>query len=214
MKEILLYLFFLIPYLIKSKEKNVTEVIVGDSDMKNLNTSVLVDTYFYMGVTRQKYGPLYFFLNDTHYSLKPVQCYVSYVLPNSTNIDDSKFKPISTYKTKEGKDYKEYYYRYILGDETWGKEKALVVKYGGLNSAGSLQARSSFEDLYSLFNSKLTSLHIVLIVAGCIIFIGILATVLVCVCKKRKQSKVGLGTIDPRPLVRDTTASANLMTIN
>jgi hypothetical protein len=115
---------------------------------------------------------------------------------------------------EDKKEYKEYYYKYSFGEETWGKEKYLVVKYKGENSSGSLKARSSFDDLYKLNHSKLTSLHIVLIVAGCIIFIGIVSTVLVCVCKKRKNTNVNLGTIDPSPLVRDTTASANLMTIN
>jgi len=214
MKEKFLFLFFLIPNLIKAII--ITPIIVGDDVMTNLDTTILDDTYFYMAVTPQKFGNLYFFLNDTKYSLTEILYYPSMSKPDAALINrvTSSFRTIVHYKIEDKKEYKEYYYKYSFGEETWGKEKYLVVKYKGENSSGSLKARSSFDDLYNLNHSKLTSLHIVLIVAGCIIFIGILSTVLVCVCKKRKQTNVNLGTIDPSPLVRDTTASANLMTIN
>ena len=215
MKEMFLFIFFLIPYLIKAII--IQPVTVGYSEITDLKTTILEDTYFYMYVTPQKYGNLFFFLNDTQYSLteKEIKYYVSLSTVNETLINKVKdqFRTIEHYKDKVGKGYTEYYYRYSMGPEFWGKDKYLVIKYKGENSSGSLKVRSSFDDLYDLYNKKLTSLHIVLIVAGCIIFVGILSTVLVCVCKKKKQN-VDLGTIDPRPLVRDTTASTNLMTIN
>jgi hypothetical protein len=215
MKEMFLFIFFLIPYLIKAII--IQPVTVGYSEITDLKTTILEETYFYMQVTPQKYGNLFFFLNDTQYSLteKEIKYYVSLSTVNETLINKVKdqFRTIEHYKDKVGKSYKEYYYRYSMGPEFWGKDKYLVIKYKGENSSGSLKVRSSFDDLYDLYNKKLTSLHIVLIVAGCIIFVGILSTVLVCVLKKKKQN-VDLGTIDPRPLVRDTTASTNLMTIN
>ena len=215
MKEMFLFIFFLIPYLIKAII--IQPVIVGYSEITDLKTTILEETYFYMQVNPQKYGNLFFFLNDTQYNLaeKEIKYYVSLSTVNETLINKVKdqFRTIKHYKDKVGKDYTEYYYKYSLGPDYWGKEKFLVIKYNGKYSSGSLKVRSSFDDLYDLYNKKLTSLHIVLIVAGCIIFVGILSTVLVCVLKKKKQN-VDLGTIDPRPLVRDTTASTNLMTIN
>ena len=215
MKEMFLFIFFLFPYLIKAII--IQRVSVGYSEITDLKTTILEETYFYMQVTPQKYGNLFFFLNDTQYNLaeKEIKYYVSLSTVNETLINKVKdqFRTIEHYKDKVGKDYTEYYYRYSMGPEFWGKDKYLVIKYKGENSSGSLKVRSSFDDLYDLYNKKLTSLHIVLIVAGCIIFVGILSTVLVCVLKKKKQN-VDLGTIDPRPLVRDTTASTNLMTIN
>ena len=215
MKEMFLFIFFLFPYLIKAII--IQPVSVGYSEITDLKTTILEETYFYMQVNPQKYGNLFFFLNDTQYSLteKEIKYYVSLSTVNETLINKVKdqFRTIEHYKDKVGKDYTEYYYRYSMGPEFWGKDKYLVIKYKGENSSGSLKVRSSFDDLYDLYNKKLTSLHIVLIVAGCIIFVGILSTVLVCVLKKKKQN-VDLGTIDPRPLVRDTTASTNLMTIN
>ena len=215
MKEMFLFIFFLFPYLIKAII--IQSVTVGYSEITDLKTTILEDTYFYMHVTPQKYGNLFFFLNDTQYSLteKEIKYYVSLSTVNETLINKVKaqFRTIEHYKDKVGKGYTEYYYKYSMGPEFWGKDKYLVIKYKGENSSGSLKVRSSFDDLYDLYNKKLTSLHIVLIVAGCIIFVGILSTVLVCVLKKKKQN-VDLGTIDPRPLVRDTTASTNLMTIN
>ena len=213
MKEMFLFIFFLFPYLIKAII--IQPVTVGYSEITDLKTTILEETYFYMQVTPQKYGNLFFFLNDTQYNLTETKYYVSLSTVNETLINKVKdqFRTIEHYKDKVGKDYTEYYYRYSMGPEFWGKDKYLVIKYKGENSSGSLKVRSSFDDLYDLYNKKLTSLHIVLIVAGCIIFVGILSTVLVCVLKKKKQN-VDLGTIDPRPLVRDTTASTNLMTIN
>lgn len=214
MKGMFLFLIFLIPCLIKAvKIKSIT---VGLGDVTSLETTILEDTYFYMTVNPQKFGNLYFFLNDSQYFLTEVKYFPTMSKPNETLINDASnnFRTINPYNKKEAKDYKEYYYKYSFDTETWGKEKFLVIKYKGENSSGSLKVRSSFDDLYSLYNSKLSSLHIVLIAAGCIIFIGILSTVLVCVCRKKKKTNVKVGTIDPSPLVRESTCSASLKAIN
>ena len=59
MKEMFLFIFFLIPYLIKAII--IQPVTVGYSEITDLKTTILEDTYFYMYVTPQKYGNLFFF---------------------------------------------------------------------------------------------------------------------------------------------------------
>ena len=209
-----MFSFFLIPYLIKAME--IQPVIIGQGDLTDLKTSILDYSYFYMEVHPQKFGDLYFYLKDSKYFLTEVKYYLSTSKPNEDIIGNAsdKFRNISHYNFKENKDDTEYYYKYTLGEETWGKEKFLVIKYIGRESTGKLQVRSSFDDLYKLNYSKLSSLHIILIAAGCIIFIGILATVLVIVCKKKKKTKEKMGTIDPSPLVRESTSSAILKNVS
>ena len=214
MKEMYLFFFILIHYLIKAAI--ITPITVGLGELTNLNTATNDDTYFYMTVNPGKYGVLFFYLSDSNYNLLEVKVHLTRDFPKSTTIDKNKFSVSKPYKEKVDKDPKEFYYKYAIGEEYYGGEKYLLVYYSGKNSAGTLKARSSFDDLYSLNNAKLSSLHIILIVAGCIIFIGILSTVLVCICKKRKEN-YDIGGIDARPLVRDTTTSTtsrNLMTIN
>ena len=209
-----MFSFFLIPYLIKAME--IQPVIVGQGDLTDLKTSIFEYSYFYMEVHPQKFGDLYFFLKDSKYFLTEVKYYVAMSKPNEEligNVSDQ-FRNISRYNFKENKDDTEYYYKYTFGGETWGKEKFLLIKYIGRESTGKLQVRSSFDDLYKLNYSKLSSLHIILIAAGCIIFIGILATVLVIVCKKKKKTKEKMGTIDPSPLVRESTSSAILKNVS
>ena len=214
MKEMILFSFFLVPYLIKAIK--ITSIEVGRAEVTSLDTTILEDTYFYMTVHPEKYGNLYFFLNDTYYLLTEVKFYPCMSTPNETLISSASnnFRTIDHYKTESGLGFKEYYYKYSFGEETWGKEKYLVIKYKGENSSGSLKVRSSFDDLYSLNHSTLSSLGIVLIAAGCIIFIGVLSTVLVFVFRKKKKTNVKVGTIDPSPLVRESTCSASLKGIN
>ena len=214
MKGTLLFSFFLIPYLIKAIEIQAIEV--GHADMTDLKTSIIEFSYFYMEVHPQKYGDLYFFLKDSKYFLNPIKYYVSMSKPNEDLIGNvsNQFRDISEYNTKKNKDDTEYYYKYTFGDETYDKEKFLVIQYKGKESTGTLKVRSSFDDLFKLNYSKLSSLHIILIAGGCIIFIGILATVLVVVCKKKPKSKEKLGTIDSSPLVRESTSSAILKNVS
>ena len=213
MKEMFLFLFIFIPYLIKGMV--ITPVIIGSSELKDLSTTTEDETYFYMSVNREKYGPLFFFLSDSQYSISSIKGFLTRDNPNENVIKNIKqrFFSIKHYNKKETSTSIDYYYNFTIGSDNYGYEKYVIIQYSGKNSSGKLKARSSFDDLYSLTTSKLTSLHIILIVAGGIIFIGILITVLVCVCNKKKKNNEKNNNI-PHPLMRDTTtstASANLI---
>ena len=218
MKEMFLFLFVFIPLLVKGIV--ITPIIVGASELKNLNTTIGEPTYFYMYVHKEKYGPLYFLLSDSNYTIDidVIEGFLSKVPPNATVIEGNKDK-FSKLHYKQKKDMEtsiDYFYNYTISGDDYGVDKYVIIHYTGKNSNGTLKARSSFEDLYILTTAKLTSLHIVLIIAGGLIFIGILTTVLVCVCKKKKKSEERVSNISA-PLVRDTVASAasaKLITIN
>jgi len=212
MKE-MLFLFIFIPYLIKGMV--ITPITIGSSELKDLSTNTDDKTYFYMSVNREKYGPLFFFLSDSQYSISSIKGFLTRDNPNENVIKNIKqrFFSIKHYNKKETSTSIDYFYNFTIGMDNYGYEKYVVIQYSGKNSSGKLKARSSFDDLYSLTTSKLTSLHIVLIVAGGIIFIGILITVLVCVCNKKKKNNEKNNNI-PHPLMRDTntsSASANLI---
>ena len=215
MKVMLLLLFVFIPCLIKGIV--ITPITIGSGELKDLNTTTDDETYFYMSVNREKIGPLFFFLSDSKYALSPIKGFLSKIHPNDTVIENAKnrFFSVKHYQKKETNTSIDYYYNFTIGSDNYDVEKFLIIQYSGKNSAGTLKARSSFDDLYSLTTSKLTFLHIILIAAGGIIFIGILITVLVCVCKKKKKNDNDERiSITQQPLVRDTTtstASANLI---
>ena len=216
MKEMFLFLFVFIPLLVKGIV--ITPVIVGKSELINLNTTIGEPTYFYMYVHKEKYGPLYFLLSDSNYTIDVIEGFLSKVPPNATVIEGNKDK-FSKIHYKQKKDMEtsiDYFYNFTISGDDYGVDKYVIIHYTGKNSNGTLKARSSFEDLYILTTAKLTSLHIVLIIAGGLIFIGILTTGLVCVFKKKKKSEERVSNISA-PLVRDTVASAasaKLITIN
>jgi len=213
MKEMFVFLFIFIPYLIKGMV--ITPVTIGSSELKDLSTTTDDETYFYRPVNREKYGPLFFFISDSQYSISSIKGFLTRDNPNENVIKNIKqrFFSIKHYNKKETNTSIDYFYNFTIGMDNYGYEKYVIIQYSGKNSSGKLKARSSFDDLYSLTTSKLTSLHIILIVAGGIIFIGILITVLVCVCNKKKKNNEKNNNI-PHPLMRDTTtstASANLI---
>ena len=114
MKEMFLFLFIFIPYLIKGIV--ITPVTIGSSELKDLSTTTDDETYFYMSVNREKYGPLFFFLSDSQYSISSIKGFLTRDNPNENVIKNIKqrFFSIKHYNKKETNTSIDYFSTHIL----------------------------------------------------------------------------------------------------
>ena len=167
----------------KARSYLTERIYINSYDKKELSALPNIKNYFYISNFNSKYDYLYLNLSEIDNSLEPIIYYTftdkdpEYYYPTDFNIlyfDDTEYTN-SKY---------EYHYKIEIKSSN---KTYIVVKYFVHTSTGPIYASSSYNE----FSSKKTSsstLPIVFIAIGGLVFVGILIAI-ICYCYKKRAAK-------------------------
>ena len=219
MKEIFFLLLLIFPCSIKTYIKKVLNQEI------NLDTNI-GENYFFIPASNFNHKIVYFYLFDTSYGLSNVNyCIVKDDLTYKQKINCN-FKSIYPYRTYTNGKTKENYYKVTL-DPSIIFDQSIGIRYTGTNTISNLTAKASYSDLCtrpdpssssnssssSSSSKKLSTVAIVFIVIGSVIFATVIIGLICYACKRRADAErlayenytnPPTVTITPTPLVVPT----------
>ena len=166
----------------------IDNVTVGANYDTNLTRIESTEHYFYMNITYKGYDLLYLTLKVTNQELRqPIHYWKTYNNPENylPTILQCKFEPLNHYQTKGSYGQMTYYYKVAIYDvqPPFG---FFLFRYSAL-LYGKVLLRSYYTDPYV---PPISTVGIVFIVIGSVVFVGIIIGAIIYFYKKRKTSKI------------------------
>lgn len=166
----------------------IDNITVGSNYTTNLTTIEYKDHYFYMNITNKGYQFLYFILEVNNQVLDlPIHYCKTYNSPENylPTILQCSFHPLNYYQSKSSNGEMKYYYKVAIYDVNppFG---FFLFRYSAL-TYGKVLLRSYYIDPYV---PPISTVGIVFIVIGSVVFVGIIIFVIIYFYKKRKASKI------------------------
>lgn len=153
--------------------------------------------YFYLEKSDYDYSDIYLYFQDYSFYMDSYNLKICYTdnFPNTDMINTCSWTYKSPYYTYSSYSYSEYYYSLTKKSYYY-----IIVNYQGSSTYGSLYAESSDNDLANLVDAVISTVALVFIIIGSIIFFGIVITVIVfcCLCARKRTIQGSAGYVPPQ----------------